>query len=200
MEQALRASERIVLIERQVLEKLLAELQLNTTELVDLQGTLRLGRILGARLLAKGSIIGGPMQGRLSIQLIETETTQIRASGTTVFEASGALENVVPPLARDLVQQVRQEFPLQGRIARVTPTIVLDIGSEQGMTPGLIMQVISEVPIKRNGKLEYLHDTVGEIEVTAVQTRLSQARRLEGSVDFQAGWKVREQVREGQAR
>jgi len=195
MTQALRASGRVTILEREVLDKLLGELKLSATELVDPQVALRIGQILAARLIAAGSFIRSGDAAQLNIRLLETETTRVRASGTAALEPSGTFDSVVEQLARALLAQVRQTYPLQGRIARLTPqAIILDIGADQGVTPGLTMQVFgSEEALRRDGKVVGYHYTpVGLIEVSSVEAQLAQARVLEQTTAFQEGWKVRE--------
>ena len=54
--QALRASGRVTVVEREVLDKVLAELKLSATDIVNAPQALRRGKILAARLLATGSL------------------------------------------------------------------------------------------------------------------------------------------------
>jgi tetratricopeptide (TPR) repeat protein len=195
MAHALRASGRVNFVEREILDKVLAELKLSASELVDPQVAVRIGQILAARLIATGSFIRAGDTAQLTVRLVETETTRIRASGTAPIEPSGTFDSVVEQLARALLTQVRQAYPLQGRIARLSPqAIILDIGADHGVTPGLTMQVFgSEEALRRDGKVVgYHHTPVGLIEVSGVEAQLSQARVLEQTTAFQEGWKVRE--------
>jgi tetratricopeptide (TPR) repeat protein len=196
--QALRTHGRLDLVEREVMDKLLAELKLSAAELTESQTALRVGQLLAARLIAASIFRRFGETGQLSVRLIETETGRIQAMVTETFETSEALDRAVAQLSRTLLTQVRQKYPLQGRIARLTPEVVLlDIGTAQGVTPGVTLQVFgSEEPLERNGKVvDYHRIPVGLVEVTSVATQFAQARVLEQSVALQAGWKVQE-VRE----
>ena len=53
------------------------------------------------------------------MRLIETETGRIQAMVTATFETSETLDRAVTQLSRTLLTQVRQKYPLQGRIARL---------------------------------------------------------------------------------
>src|SRR5262249_48826266 len=53
---ALQATGRITVVERDILDKILAELQLSAAALTDRQVAVRVGRILAARLLATGTL------------------------------------------------------------------------------------------------------------------------------------------------
>ena len=129
------------------------------------------------------------------VRLIETETGRIQAMVTETFEASETLDGAVAQLSQTLLTQMRQRYPLQGRIARLTPEVVtLDIGTAQGVTPGVTLQVFgSEEPLERNGKVvDYHRIPAGVVEVTNVAAQFAQARVLEQTAAFQSGWKVQE--------
>jgi hypothetical protein len=99
--------------------------------------------------------------------------------------------------ASTLLPALRQAYPLQGRIAHVTPQgVVLNIGAEQGMAPGLVLQVFStEEPLLVDGKVVAYHrPPAGLIEVTGVDAAQSRARILEQSETLQSGWKVQERI------
>jgi hypothetical protein len=101
--------------------------------------------------------------------------------------------------ARTLLPALRQAYPLQGRIAHVTPQgVVLNIGAEQGMAPGLVLQVFgTEEPLTVDGKVVGYHrPPVGRLEVTSVEAGLPQARILEQTETLQPGWKVQERIAE----
>ena len=193
--QALQADNRLVLLEREVLEKLLAELKLSTTALVDAQVALRLGRLLAARLIATASITRLGDSAQLTMRVIETETSRIRATATEVVESAGKLDEAVQRAANTLLPALRQAYPLQGRLAQVTPQgVVLNIGAEQGVAAGLVLQVFgTEEALTVDGKVVGYHrPPTGRLEVTSVEASLAQARILEQTETLQPGWKVQE--------
>jgi hypothetical protein len=195
MAAGLGASGRIAIVERAILEKLLGELKLSASDLTDPQIALRLGKILAARLIATGSFTRFGDEGRFGIRVIETETTRIKASVIEPMAPAQGIDGVVERVSSALLQQLYEAYPLQGRIAQVTPAdIIVNIGTEQGVTPGHLLQVFGpENPIERDGKLvSYRGLPVGLIEVTNVEATLSQAKILEQTALFQAGWKVKE--------
>jgi tetratricopeptide (TPR) repeat protein len=184
MLEALRASGRITVVDRAILDTLLAELKLSTSELVDPQAALRVGRILAARLVATGSFIRLGETGQLTVHMSETETTLTKVSATEVIKTSDALDSIVERLSQALLDRLRPHYPLQGRIAQMTPQgVFLNIGTQQGVTPGVVMEVYSG---------EELFDPVGLIEVTSVEAQRSRARVVEQTEALQKGWKVRE--------
>jgi tetratricopeptide (TPR) repeat protein len=114
--QALQADNRLLLLEREVLEKLLTELKLRTTALVDPQVALRLGRLLAARLIATASLTRLGDTAQLTMRVIETETSRIRVTATEGVESAGRLDEAVQQAARTLLQALHQAYPLQGRL------------------------------------------------------------------------------------
>jgi hypothetical protein len=195
MAEGLRASGRITIVERAILDKLLEELKLSASDLTDPQIAVRLGRILAARLMATGTFTRFGDEGRLGIRIIETESTRIKASMVEPVEPSRGLDGTVERVSRALLQQLHESYPLQGRIATMTPQgIMVNIGAEQGVTLGLALQVFgTERPIELDGKVVgHQRLPVGRLEVTAVEATLSQTRVLEQAEPFQQGWKVKE--------
>jgi hypothetical protein len=70
--------------------------------------------------------------------VVETETTRLRAAVTALLAPSLGLEASADQLATTLVQKLRAAYPLQGRLLHVTPpTVLVNIGTEQGVTPGM---------------------------------------------------------------
>ena len=75
--------------------------------------------------------------------------------------------------------------------------VVLNLGAEHGVTPGLTLQVFGDdTALGLDGKtIGYYRSPVGLLEVTGVEANLAEARVVEQTVAFEPGWKVRE-VRE----
>jgi class 3 adenylate cyclase/CHAT domain-containing protein len=186
--QVLQTSGRIKVVERAILEKLLAELKLGTSDLVDPQAALRVGRLLAARLIATGSVkyVGEGMQ--LSLRVIETETTDTPATAAETINRPDALDGVVATVSRNILQRLRQAYPLQGRITHITPQglLLLNIGAQHGVTPGLTMLVFgSAEPLQ-------IENPIAQIVITHVEARSSQAQARHSILPLRSGWRVRE--------
>lgn len=191
----LMADGRLAIIEREVLDKVLAELKLSLTDLVDPAGALQVGRILSARLIATGSYtrIGG--QGQLSIRVTETETTRTRVTVAEIARNPQQLTAFIEKTARKLVDKLRSAYPLQARIESLTDnSVILNVGSEHGMTPGVRLHVFSSEN-QTSSEVEptdIFSDPVGLIEVTDVENTRCRARILNRTGGLAAGWKARE--------
>jgi class 3 adenylate cyclase/Flp pilus assembly protein TadD len=179
--QTLRESGRLTIIDRARLDPLLQELGLSFFELIDPGIALRVGAILGARLLAMGSIIRSGTQEEIRLRLIETATNKVRALAKTSW-TPGVFDDVTERLSRNLLQQVRQIYPLRGEIDHITSqnTLLLNIGADAGVTPGISMLVFGP------------DGPVGRVEVTVVAPQYSQAKILQQTASFQESWRVEE--------
>jgi hypothetical protein len=192
---ALRTSGRVVIVEREVLHKVLAELKLSVSDIVDSQTALRPGRVLAARLLAIGSFTPTGKMGLFSMRLVETETSLVNVDVVDMVEAPVELGAIVERATGKLLQEIRRAYPLRGRIERLTTQghIVLNIGARQGVTPGLMLQVFeSDGPPTATDTA--IHIPVGRIEVTHVELQRAVCRVLEQNGVMQPGGKVQEVV------
>ena len=182
----LHASGRVTLVEREHLDKLITELQIDP-RYIDRATGLRLGKILAARLIAFCEFSTRADGRWLSVRLAETETTVVTVAATEAVETPEALESVIQQLASDLLRQIRQTYQIQGRIADVTPQgILLSIGTDRGVTVGLTLDVF--------GTAEPLlvERPIGQLLVTEVAPKYARAKILRVDVAPQDGWRVKE--------
>jgi tetratricopeptide (TPR) repeat protein len=189
---ALRTSRRVAIVEREVLHKVLSELKLSASDVANSQAGLGQGKVLAARLLATGAFRPVGKAGMISIRLIETETTLVHATALQLVESPDDMSQAVTQIVQNLLHDIRQAYPLRGRIAQMTPSgnVVLDIGAAHGVTTGLVMQVFDS----KAGNGVEVHTPVGRIEVTQVQARSAQGRILEQTAALAPGSKAEEVV------
>ncbi len=88
-------------VERAELNKVLTELQLSSVGLVDADNQVKLGRLIGAKILVTGSIFKSGDKNYLSAKIIGTETSVVRAASVSAT-GSDFLE-LVPELAKKIV-------------------------------------------------------------------------------------------------
>ena len=72
----LNSSGRVRVVERVLLDRLLVELNLGSSDLADPEKKLKLGRVLAARLIGTGTLLHMPKGTLLSLRLIDSETTE----------------------------------------------------------------------------------------------------------------------------
>jgi CHAT domain-containing protein len=180
----LQNSGRVQIVEREVLDKLLEELKLSSSRLADQGTALKIGRILSARLMATGSIVREGSDWQISMRIIDTETTSIKAAITYILETKNR-EDVAGKLGREILSRVKMTYPLEGEILSYGKNhLIINIGKEAGATSGARMKVLSEV--------EGIKMTVGEIEISSVEEKTSEARIVSQQEEFKKGLKIRE--------
>ena len=75
--QVLMASPRVRLVERQRLDQVLQEQKLGSSALADEQTRLRLGRLVGARWMAFGSMVRIGDDWQLDVRIVDVERAQV---------------------------------------------------------------------------------------------------------------------------
>ena len=174
----LNASGRIQVVERVLIERLLEELNLGTSELADPSTTLRLGKVLAAKIMGTGSLYylpGGPL---LSLRLIDTETSAIPKVVNRKFSPGISLEKELHRLNREILMTIMLNYPLQGYVVQVNGAhILINLGSNQGVVQGTHFDIIEEqAPIKFKGKLlKAAAKPIARLEVYKVETDFSYA-------------------------
>jgi tetratricopeptide (TPR) repeat protein len=172
----------INVVDRGLLDKLLAELKLGASELADPDTQLRLGRIMAARLLTTASLSGAGQAKALAMRVIDTETSNIAYS---TVQREGVQDPVATAstLASAVIKTVHEKYPLKGRIASVDDdtAIVINLGKKHGVVPGQRFNVLGEsTPIELNGKiLGYREAKLGQLEITSTEELLAYAKVIE---------------------
>jgi tetratricopeptide (TPR) repeat protein len=172
----------ITVVDRALLDKLLAELKLGSSELADPDTQLRLGRIMAARLITTANLTGAGQAKALSMRVIDTETTNI-AYSTTQREGVQDAVATASTLAAAVVKTVREKYPLKGRIAVADDenAIIINLGKKHGVAPGQRFNVLGEsTPIELNGKiLGYREAKLGQIEITSAEELMAYGKAVE---------------------
>ncbi len=169
---------RIQLVERALLDKLLEELKLGTSELIDRNTSLSLGRILAARLVLSGQVLYSEAQTQVSLRLIETETGRITAAVNESFGSAVPASVLSERLSDILIEKLGKLYPLRGKVADVKDNEVrLNIGVRVGARMGQQFKVVDQDLI---------------LEVIAVQPETCLASISKGEGVLQEGVRVEE--------
>jgi hypothetical protein len=183
----------VAVVDRAILDKLLAELKLGSSELADPDTQLRLGRIMAARLIATGSFTGAGQNKAVAMRIIDTETTNI-AYSTTRRNIEIDPVSLAEELAGAVVKSVREKYPLKGRIALADDdsAIIINLGKKQGAAPGQTFNVLGDgVPIELNGRVIGMREAkLGQIEITASEDLMSYAK----VVDKKGAWTKNQKI------
>jgi len=176
------------LVERRLLDKVLAEVKLGASELADQDTQIRLGRLLAARLMVWGVMTHEAGSLAASVRAIDTETTQLAMVRAERQAAPGNPTELAVAIARQLAATIQDKYPLKGRIALVEgERVIINLGKKHGVAAGQAFNVIERgAPIELNGRVLGHRDTrIAQIVVTEVQEQLAYARIAErqGALD-----------------
>ncbi len=195
----LNASGRVKVVERILIDRLLEELNIGSSELAHPETALKLGRVLAARLIGTGSLVYLPQGTLLNLRLIDTETTAIPQVTTKQILPQASLEKELFQLNREILKTVVTKYPLRGYIVKVTgDQAVLNLGLNQGMVVGTKFEVIEGgEEIQYKGKtLRSSPKSAGQMEVVRVEPDFCYAKILEQGRPFRADDKVQEKAEE----
>lgn len=135
-------------VERELLKKLLAELQLSTSELVDPATALRLGKVLAADLISTGSAVKKNGQWLINLRFIEVETSAILSSISLLAE-DGNVEIIAEKLGKEVARKLNRALPLQGRVSSINDTLIaMDIGSHSGVKEGMVFELLDDEDVE----------------------------------------------------
>jgi class 3 adenylate cyclase/CHAT domain-containing protein/tetratricopeptide (TPR) repeat protein len=156
LSEALIEKSRAQLVEREILDKLLEELKLGTSQLADRNAALNLGRILAAKLVLFGQVSYSGPQTQVSLRVVETETGRISATVSESFGSAVPISGVTSKLSKDLLDKLDKLYPLRGKVSEVKEgQISLNIGQKQGVKIGqqyhvsggnLVLEIIVVAP------------------------------------------------------
>jgi class 3 adenylate cyclase/CHAT domain-containing protein/Tfp pilus assembly protein PilF len=154
-------------VERAILDKLLAELKLSSTELVDRSTALSIGRIIAARLILSGQVVHAGPDTQLSLRMIETETGEVKGAVTEAFGNGVPASTIAGELAKDILEKLTALYPLRGKVSEIKgDQIILNIGQRQGVKIGQKFRIT---------------DTDLTLEIAGVEQDVSIARPGEGA-------------------
>lgn len=193
----LNSSGRVKVVERILIERLLEELNLGSSELADPETALKLGKILAARLIGTGSIFYMPNSTLLSMRLIDTETSAIAQVTTKELAEPLSVEKELFQINREILKTIILKYPLRGYIVKDSgDQFIVNLGSNQGVVPGTRFEVIEEQePVKYKGKtLKASPRSVAVIEVVSVEPDMCFVRVVTQERNLKADDKVQERI------
>ncbi len=196
----LNSSGRVKVVERVILDKLLQELNLGSSDLADKETALRLGKILAARLMATGSFYYLPGSTLLSLRVIDTETSRISMVENRRINSAASMDRDLLTLNRKLLREITDKYPLRGYIIQPEGQnmVLINIGSRQGVVLGTKFQVIEEgKTINYKGRtLRGAPSQKGIIKVVKVEPDLSHATIIKAETTLSGDDKIQEILEE----
>jgi uncharacterized caspase-like protein len=193
LSQDLQGTRRVVVVDRHLLDSVLKEMQISMSDLSDPKTRLKLQQTKVAQLFGTGKVVFlGKDQYVLDLQMIDTETTEVKINLSEQGSGAASLVGVAEKTAADVLKQVQENYPLRGKIVLLDgDQAVIDAGAEAGVTVGTKMNAIVEEPITVNGEVIAMKSTrIGSLEITEVQPKASFAKVIDHSKPLTKGTKV----------
>jgi len=193
----LNASGRVQVVERVLIERLLEELNLGSSELANQETALRLGNIMAAKLIGTGSIFYLIEETLITFRLIDTETSAIPKVTTRRIDYRTSMDKELAELNNEILETVILKYPLRGYLIKNTgEQFILNLGSKQGVTQGAKFDVVEEQQaVKFKGKtLPVAPVPIGQVEVVSVQPDLSFVKVISQGRPLKADDKVQEKI------
>ncbi len=192
----------MVVVDRHLLDNVLKEMRLSMSDLSDPATQLKLQQTKIAQLFGTGNVVFlGKDQYVLNLQMIDTETTEVKVNLSEQGSGAASLVGVAEKTAADILKHVQQDYPLRGKIVALDgDQAVIDAGSEAGVSVGTKMNAIVEEPITVDGQVIATKLTrIGSLEITEVQPKASFAKVVDHSKPLGKGTKVVEAMKANQA-
>jgi tetratricopeptide (TPR) repeat protein len=134
---------RAQLVERALFDKLIEELKLGSSKLIDSRTALSLGRLFASRVILKGQVLYSGPNIQVSMRLIETETGQISGAVNESFGSATPDSLLAEKLSQELLNKLNKLYPLRGRILGTQGGMVrLNIGEMAGVRIGQRFKVL----------------------------------------------------------
>lgn len=183
----------ISVVEREILDKVMEELKLGSSELANPKTKTKLGKITAAHILATGSFYDANKGSMATMRLVETETTDIFLALTKKEKAALKPSKLATVWADQIAKKVREQFPLQGRIIKVkSKEVIINLGERHAVTKDMLFNVLSEGdPIDLgDGEVVYDYKPVGQIRVSKIRKKVAYA----SIVSQEGAWKKKQKI------
>ena len=183
IETKLQGKDNIQVVEREVLDQLLQELNLGSSELADPNTQLQLGKVLAAPVLGFIDFAQTGPQITMHLRTVEVETTKILTQLTKNLAGPKEVTPLVDGVVDELATALSGKRLLQGLIASADAddNIVINLGTPLGVAVGQKYQVLQDTePVVVGGKtIPGRPKKVATIEVTEVDEQLSVCKLVE---------------------
>lgn len=187
----------IQVVERIMLDKLLQELNLGSSELASSDTQRRLGQVLSAGHLGFIDFAQVGAQTMLYLRLIDSETTAIFFQTSVPIDDSKPRETI-EAVVTALAEKLASAEPLKGLIADASANdaIIINLGKKHGVQEGRIFKILQDgEPIQVGGKvIAHRQRPVGQLTLTQVEEdyAIGTASNLREGVTLAAEMKIEE--------
>jgi WD40 repeat protein len=167
---------RFEIIERRLLQQIVDEQKMGVSGLLDPSSASRIGRLLGVKTVVTGTIQHYENTFELNVRLINVETGAIVTADRIKAGSVSGLRNMVSRITARIVRH----FPLQGYVVqRTADRVMIDLGRQSGVSPGLQFSAFLEGKPLRHPKtgevLSIERIEKGTLKITEVREKTALA-------------------------
>lgn len=182
IEARIAADPRVQVVERDMLEALLQELNLGSSEIADSSTQLQLGKVLSARMMGIIEFGRFGKDNVMNLRLADTQTTEAHPLPMVQIRDGASLEEIVSGSVEAIIERFVEGRELKGLIGS-NPTdesMIINLGNTHGVTPGMRFDVVEDGDeIKAGGQvIGYTMKTVAVIEVVSVEDGYSTCKLI----------------------
>lgn len=163
-------------VEREMLDKLLQELQLGSSDLASAETQKQLGKVLSAGILGFIEFTSLGKSPMVYVRLVDTETTEIIAQCSSILNENDII-STIQKIIEEMEQSLKERNKnIKGTIISVDGNITtVNLGKSHGLKEGCVLIVLQQgEPIEVNGKkIGFRQVPIGKIEVQEVENDYS---------------------------
>lgn len=185
---------RFEVIERRLMQQILQEQKMGTSGLLDPGSASRLGKLLGVKTVVTGTVQSYERTYELNVRLINVETGAIITADRVRAGSTTSLNDLVTKISARIIRH----FPLDGYVVkRDTDRVLIDLGRQAGVRPGMQFSVYIEGEPVRHPKtgevlsIERVPKGLLKIESVWDKTALASVLQENPADLIQAGHQVR---------
>ncbi len=185
---------RFKVIERNALDKVLREQELQLSGMVDEQTAVKVGRIAGADAIVVANALQHGATNKVNVRVIDTETSETivargeEVPGDDVRDFEKAVEDLAIAIYNDL--PIVEGFVVKGE----ADLFYIDAGLQKGIRKGskcVAFRSGEDIIHPTTGEVLGKHVTkLGELVVVQVQQKLAQVKVVEKEQDIRVGDKI----------
>lgn len=180
---------RFDVVERRLLQKVIAEQKLAMTGVVDTDSATTLGKLLGVKVIITGSVMKLRDIMEINARIIDVESGSIITAENVKSRGTERLQNLVVEMSKKIIRN----FPLEGYVVNKSgDSVTLDLGLVSGVKKDMRFIVYKEGQVIKHPKTGEVLDVerieTGVVSITQVLKNICTAKIVSettpGSIDY----------------
>ncbi len=180
---------RFEVVERGMLQKIIAEQRLGLSGVVDENTATQLGKILGVKVVITGTVMKLQNITEINARIIDVESASIITAENVRSTSTASLQQLVVQMSEKIIKN----FPLEGYIvSRSGKKVSIDLGRRAGVKEGMEFLVYKEGNVIKHPKTGEVLDVeqieTGKVKVVSVRGKISQGTIIKESKTDKIGY------------